>query len=104
MNKNQNITIINGSELLSKLEQPLDELRTDVRNLQVEVRKKTTVKYYTISEVCNILHVSRSSINRYIRAGLLIAHKAGRRVLISEASIRKALIPIKNVDNNKYQF
>lgn len=49
MNKNQNITIINGSELLSKLEQPLDELRTDVRNLQVEVRKKTTVKYYTIS-------------------------------------------------------
>ena len=34
MNKNQNITIINGSELLSKLEQPLDELRTDVRNLK----------------------------------------------------------------------
>ena len=98
MNKNQNITIINGSELLSKLEQPLDELRTGVRNLQAEVR------YYTISEACDILHVSRSSINRYIRAGLLTAHKAGRRVLISEASIRKALIPINNVDNNKYQF
>ena len=40
MNKNQNITIINGSELLSKLEQPLDELRTGVRNLQAEVRRK----------------------------------------------------------------
>ena len=104
MNKSQNITIINGSELLSKLEQPLDELRTGVRNLQAEVRRKTTVKYYTISEACDILHVSRSSINRYIRAGLLTAHKAGRRVLISEASIRKALIPINNVDNNKYQF
>ena len=64
MNKNQNITIINGSELLSKLEQPLDELRTGVRNLQAEVRRKTTVKYYTISEACDILHVSRSSINR----------------------------------------
>ena len=46
MNKNQNITIINGSELLSKLEQPLDELRTGVRNLQAEVRRKTTVKYH----------------------------------------------------------
>ena len=33
MNKNQNITIINGSELLSKLEQPLDELRTGVRKI-----------------------------------------------------------------------
>lgn len=97
----RDFTLISGSELLSKLEQPLDELRSGVRDLQAEVRKKATVKYYTISEVCDILHVSRSSINRYIRSGLLTAHKAGRRVLISEASIRKSLIPINNTNNNK---
>ena len=98
----RDFTLISGSELLSKLEQPLDELRSGVRDLQAEVRKKATVKYYTISEVCDILHVSRSSINRYIRTGLLTAHKAVRRVLISEASIGKALMPINNIDNHKF--
>lgn len=92
----QSFTLISDSELLSKLEQPLEELKSGMRDLQVEVRKKTMVKYYTISEICDILHVSRSSIYRYIKDGLLIAHKAGRRVLISETSIRKVLKPINN--------
>ena len=84
----EEIKLINGSELQRQLE-PLYELKSDIS-------KKTSAKFYTIPQVCEILHVSRSTVYRMIRNGNLKAHKAYRRVLVSEVSINNALIPINS--------
>ena len=87
------VKLVNGSELQKQLE-PLYELKSDIANLKTEISKKASTKLYTIPQVCEILHVSRSTVYRMIRDGNLKAHKAYRRVLVSEASINNALIPI----------
>ncbi|HJD74820.1 MAG TPA: helix-turn-helix domain-containing protein [Bacteroides reticulotermitis] len=91
----EEITLINGSELQRQLE-PLYELKSDIVNLKTEISKKTSAKFYTIPQVCEILHVSRSTVYRMICNGNLKAHKAYRRVLVSEVSINNALIPINS--------
>ena len=75
------VKLVNGSELQKQLE-PLYELKSDIAN--------------TIPQVCEIMHVSRSTVYRMIRDGNLKAHKAYRRVLVSEVSINNALIPINS--------
>lgn len=87
------VKLVNGSELQKQLE-PLYELKSDIANLKTEISKKASTKLYTIPQVCEILHVSRSTVYRMIRDGNLKAHKAYRRVLVSEVSINNALIPI----------
>ena len=87
------VKLVNGSELQKQLE-PLYELKSDIANLKTEISKNTSAKFYTILQVCEILHLSRSTVYRMIRNGNLKAHKAYRRVLVSEASINNALIPI----------
>ena len=82
------VKLVNGSELQKQLE-PLYELKS-------EISKKASTKLYTIPQVCEILHVSRSTVYRMIRDGNLKAHKAYRRVLVSEVSINNALIPINS--------
>ena len=91
----EEIKLINGSELQRQLE-PLYELKSDIVNLKTEISKKTSAKFYTLPQVCEILHVSRSTVYRMIRNGNLKAHKAYRRVLVSEVSINNALIPINS--------
>ena len=91
------VKLVNGSELQKQLE-PLYELKSDIANLKTEISKKASTKLYTIPQVqvCEILHVSRSTVYRMIRDGNLKAHKAYRRVLVSEVSINNALIPINS--------
>ena len=57
----EEIKLINGSELQRQLE-PLYELKSDIVNLKTEISKKTSAKFYTIPQVCEILHVSRSML------------------------------------------
>ena len=69
------VKLVNGSELQKQLE-PLYELKSDIANLKTEISKKASTKLYTIPQVCEILHVSRSTVYRMIRDGNLKAHKA----------------------------
>ena len=69
------VKLVNGSELQKQLE-PLYELKSDIANLKTEISKKASTKLYTIPH--------------------LKAHKAYRRVLVSEVSINNALIPINS--------
>lgn len=94
-NMKQYISIIGDSELQKRLE-PLYELKSDIDSLKSEINKKATTKFYTILQVCEILHLSRSTVYRMIRNGDLKAHKAYRRVLIPETSIKNLLITINN--------
>ena len=86
------IQIISGSELQKQLE-PLFELRDEITALKEDI-KKPSAKYLTIPQVCELLHVSRSTIYRMVRNGDLKMKKAYKRVLFSEKDIEKFLITI----------
>ena len=103
----QYISIIGDSELQKRLK-PLYELKSDINSLKSEINKKATAKFYTILQVCEILHLSRSTVYRMIRNGDLKAHKAYRRVLIPETSIKNLLInyccPINSIKYKNVVF
>ena len=64
--------ILEGSELQKQLE-PIFEMKEDVAALKKAVTQKSSSKYFTIQEVCSLLHVSRSTIYRMIKNGDLKA-------------------------------
>jgi excisionase family DNA binding protein len=47
-------------------------------------------------EAANILNISLSSVNRYIKAGLIPAYSIGGRVLIKKDDLFNALNPINH--------
>jgi excisionase family DNA binding protein len=47
-------------------------------------------------EAANILKISLSSVNRYIKAGLIPAYSIGGRVLIKKDDLFNALNPINH--------
>ena len=49
---------------------------------------KPLTRFYTVSQVANLLAVSCRSVRRWIAAGELSAHKFGRQVRISEIDLR----------------
>lgn len=87
------VLLLENNKLQQQLE-PLYEMKADITALKESIYKKPSIKYLTISQACELLHVSRSTVNRMIRNGDLAAKKAYKRVLISEKSIEKLLITI----------
>ena len=49
---------------------------------------KPLTRFYTVSQVANLLAVSSRSVRRWIAARDLLAHKFGRQVRISEIDLR----------------
>lgn len=89
----EKILVIEGCELQKQLE-PLLELRDEITALKEDINKKSSANYLTIPQVCELLHVSRSTIYRMVRNGDLKMKKAYKRVLFSEKDIEKFLITI----------
>ena len=85
------ISILTTEEIFRQL-RPLQELKDEVIALKEEISKKTSPQYLTISQVCERLHISRSTVNRMMNNGDLKAMKAYRRVLFLESDISKLLI------------
>ena len=48
-------------------------------------------RFLSTEELCTLLHVSRVTIFRYVRAGKLKSHKLGRRNLYSVAEVMAAV-------------
>ena len=44
-------------------------------------------KYLTINDICDIVQVSRSTVNRWIRGGKLRSKKIGRLVRVSSQDL-----------------
>lgn len=72
---NGKIQLIENDELQKQLE-PLFELRDEITALKEDINKKPSAKYLTIPQVCELLHVSRSTIYRMVRNGDLKMKKA----------------------------
>lgn len=88
----ENFVIMNGSEFRKELE-PVLEMRDEIAALKKVVIQKPP-KYYTIKELCALIHVSRSTVYRMIRNGHLKPKKAYRRVLFTEKDVNDLLITV----------
>lgn len=88
----EDFLIIRGSELQKRLE-PVLEMREEIASLKKVVIQKPP-KYYTIKELCALIHISRSTVYRMIRNGHLKPKKAYRRVLFTEKDVNDLLITV----------
>jgi len=72
------------------------ELKQIVREAVLETMTEkngtpTEMKYYTRYETCEILHISLSTLDTYVKRGAIICSRVGKRALFSQDDIDKAL-------------
>ena len=48
----------------------------------------TLNRFYTVTEVADLLEVSKRTVYRWIADRLLVIHKFGRQIRVSEANLR----------------
>jgi len=73
-----------------------DELKQLVREAVIEtmtVKNDAPVemKTYTRYETCEILHISLSTLDTYVKKGAITCSRVGKRVLFTQDDIDKAL-------------
>ena len=78
-----------------------DELKQIVREAVLEtmtVKNETPVemKLYTRYETCEILHISLSTLDTYVKKGAINCSRVGKRVLFTQDDIDKALAKNRN--------
>lgn len=49
------------------------------------------MKFYSLDEIANILHVSTETVRRYVRNGKLKAIRIGRDYKVSEENLQKMI-------------
>ena len=82
------ISIIQPSKLQQQLVEPMLQMQADLAAFKATVdSKELSSKYLTIPQVCELLHVSRSTIYRMVRNGDLRA----RRCTNGYCSLKKIL-------------
>jgi len=83
---------------MSRLEEVIDKVLPPIELRQVEaqrVEKKSPIpdsEYLTIRQVGALLHVSRSTIWRYSKLGILKPRRLGSRILYARADIDNYLM------------
>ncbi len=73
-----------------------DELKQIVREAVLETMTMKNdapveMKFYTRYETCEILHISLSTLDTYVKKGAITCSYVGKRVLYSQDDIDKAL-------------
>lgn len=63
-------------------------------------KRKETGGTITVQEAAKYLNVAEITVHQYIKKGLLPAKKLGRKYIIQEADVKKALSEVKSL---KYQ-
>lgn len=78
-----------------------DELKQIVREavLETMTEKHDTpaeMKYYTRHETCEILHISLSTLDTYVKKGAITCSRLGTRVRFTQDDIDKAMAKNRN--------
>jgi excisionase family DNA binding protein len=60
-------------------------------NVRGRRQRDNQIRFFTISEVAERLHVSARTVRRWIEAGDLVAHRIGGIVRIAESDLRAFL-------------
>jgi len=73
-----------------------DELKQLVREAVLETMTMKNdapaeMKYFTRKETCEILHISLSTLDTYVKKGAITCSHVGKRALFSQDDIEKAL-------------
>jgi len=78
-----------------------DKIREVIRDeFSLLTPKKTTPRYLTRAEVCELLKISLPTLNSYTRKKLISGSRIGTRILYNEDSIREA---VKEIPGIKFQ-
>jgi excisionase family DNA binding protein len=54
-------------------------------------RRKSPTKFYTIEQIAECLEVSTRTVRRWIKQGLLVAHRMNGLLRVSDADFQKFL-------------
>ena len=78
-----------------------DELKQIVREAVLETMtvkndKPAEMKYYTRHETCELLHISLSTLDTYVKKGAITCSRLGTRVRFTQDDIDKALAKNRN--------
>lgn len=63
----------------------------DALNTQLWKQKQEEQKGYSLSEVCEVLHISQRTAYRYIEAGKIKAEKEGKLYSVTEEELNRLL-------------
>ncbi len=78
-----------------------DEFKQLVREVLLETKTVKNepvleMKYYTRRETCEILHISLSTLDTYVKKGAISCSRLGTRVRFTQDDIDKALAKNRN--------
>lgn len=78
---------------LDRVVELLEDIKTNITLTRTERRQKPvdTDKYYTSSDIANLMNVTMSTVYRWCRMGLVCNVKVGGRLLFPKEDIAKLL-------------
>ena len=86
-------TLILQEADLTALYDCLKELRSEITELR-RMKEPPEHRYLSRSEVCDLLHISYSTLHRMTRQGEIRCLKNGRRPLFLMSDVEAAMIPV----------
>ena len=84
-----------------------DELKQIIREVLVEETNSNNKpdqnnnRFYTRDEACELLHISKSTLDNYVQRKFINCSRVGHRVLLTQKDINDALA--KNRNFNSYE-
>lgn len=91
MEKSMNISFVDVNQLRSELESQFGKIQSELAELKQARLKAENRKHVTTQEACELLGVSRSSINRYIKGGYLPLKKIGGKNAFKKEDLLKLI-------------
>jgi excisionase family DNA binding protein len=76
-------------EIMDQRTRVSNPVRSD--SVITRLRQADTKRFFTVSEVAELLRVSTRTVRRRINAGHLVAHRVGRLIRIAENDLRAFL-------------
>jgi excisionase family DNA binding protein len=58
----------------------------------MNMQQHSGMRFYTVAELAEMLHVVPKTIHRWIAAGDLVAHRLNRRIRVSEADLQTFIL------------
>ena len=91
---NKTITVIDPDEFLEKMEEKFRKIMQETLSQSRRTEKLERNEYLTKKEVCAMLQISASSLDRYSRLGYLQTMKVGRSCRYKLADVQKFIIKL----------
>ena len=81
--------------ILEDPEELMIQFGSQVRNtIKRATKKSTTNTYMSRQEVCELLHISYSTLHRWVNLEILVCYKIGRRSLFKAKEVEATLVKL----------